>query len=355
MTAPAEVAMRVVTAEIRGLVQRRRELLTMTGSLFAALGIFLENVLQGRLPSTLRFLEGHVFAAYALMLLVPGAIIGLRLALLNGGMALNGVLYARLMRDAAFGPKADLAQAGRINPFGVFTLMFLLVDCIVGFAAALLALSLQAHPAAAAAAGVATSCAGLGAFLALHRRGVDAAARRVAAARFAPPAQAEWQSHVMGSMHDANQDMTAVLGLVGLIVFSAFQGLSGLGAARPGADLPPSALAESGPAAYGLLMTVTCAAAMLTYVRLRLAAGRFALELDPEDRPFRAFRLTDSLLGYALIAFFFAIGVHVMLFPRLRGSMLFLATAFAFIAALAAEQTAVARASRSPRAPRLIA
>jgi hypothetical protein len=52
---------------------------------------------------------------------------------------------------------------------------------------------------------------------------------------------------------------------------------------------------------------------MVTYLRLRLAVGNRSLELDPSDRPFRPLRLTDSLLGYMLLAFLFAVSLHLLL------------------------------------------
>jgi hypothetical protein len=52
---------------------------------------------------------------------------------------------------------------------------------------------------------------------------------------------------------------------------------------------------------------------LLIYLRVRVALGRFSLDLDPEDRPFRPFVLTDSLLGYLLLAFFLAVSVHLTL------------------------------------------
>ena len=42
-----------VSREIHGIIDRRRELDTFLGSVFAALGIFLQNALQGGLPVSL--------------------------------------------------------------------------------------------------------------------------------------------------------------------------------------------------------------------------------------------------------------------------------------------------------------
>src|SRR5215472_11590859 len=94
-----------VSHEIRSVLTRRRELLTFLGSVFAALGIFLQNLLGGSLPDSLKSLERHTFGAYAL-LLVPSLLLAMRLAKLNAGMTLNGILYARLMQEQDFTTKA---------------------------------------------------------------------------------------------------------------------------------------------------------------------------------------------------------------------------------------------------------
>ena len=66
---------------------------------------------------------------------------------------------------------------------------------------------------------------------------------------------------------------------------------------------------------------MTCLFELVIYLRVRVAIGQFSLQLDPTDRPFRPLRLTDSLLGYLLLAFLFAVSVHVLLVqvvPELR-------------------------------------
>src|SRR5207237_556276 len=145
-----------VTREIRSLISRRRELLTFLGTVFAALGIFLQNVLQGTLPPVYHRLQEHGFAYYALLLLVPSLILSLRLARLNAGLTLNGTIYQRLMQEQDFTQKATPAtmrRAARLNVFGVGFLMSLLTDLIAGLATALLVLALAVEPWAAAAAG----------------------------------------------------------------------------------------------------------------------------------------------------------------------------------------------------------
>ena len=139
-----------VSREFRSLVDRRRDLQTFLGSGFAAMSVFLGNVLEGKMPPTLRSVQEHVFAFYALVLLVLSLILSLRLARLHGGMVLNGVLYARLIQ--ASGGHGDPRRAARHNLLGVSFLQFVLVDLIAGFSMAVLMLSLDQKPLAAAGA-----------------------------------------------------------------------------------------------------------------------------------------------------------------------------------------------------------
>jgi len=75
-----------VSREFRGLVGRRRELRTSLGSVFAGLGIALQNALQGGLPESLGSIRRHVFAFYAIMLMVPCLLLALRMARLHAGL-----------------------------------------------------------------------------------------------------------------------------------------------------------------------------------------------------------------------------------------------------------------------------
>lgn len=332
--------------EIRSLVARRREVLTTLGGSFAALGIFLDNVLQGSLPPALKAVEGRVFATYTFLLLVPAILLALRLARLNAGMTLNGIVFARVMQEQAFTSKPDVARAGKLNRMGVSFLMSLLTDAIAGLSALLLALALGAPLAVAALAGAAVAGSCLFAYHRFHADAVRTAHAKIAAAAFDAPDRADWEAHMGGSLEDTNQDMISVLALTGLISFSAFQSMSGLGGAHDGGDLPSETLRANGPVVYGVLMSVTCLLSLLTYLRLRLAAGAFSRALDPTDRPFRALRLTDSLLGYTLLAFLFALSLHVTLFPALGEDALLATSITAFVAAIVFEQIVVARAGR---------
>jgi hypothetical protein len=340
-----------VSHEIRSVLARRRELLTFLGSVFAALGIFLQNLLGGSLPESLKSLEAHTFAAYALLLLVPSLLLALRLAKLNAGMTLNGILYARLLQEQSFTAKAgpDAPQrAARVNLFGVSFLMFLLADLLAAFAAGLLDLSLKATPAATAPViGGAVFVACLLLYLHFHRQAAAYALARSFSDPCAPYEREQWEAHVADSLRDANHDMITILALVGLIVFSAFEGLSGLGkASETTTEFASGDVQKYGPLAYGLLMAVTCFVGLVTYIRLRVAVGARSLDIDPNDRPFRPLRLTDSLLGYMLLAFLFAVSLHFLLYPYLDERRLLIVDAAAFGAAVLAEQTSLVIAGR---------
>lgn len=348
-----------VTREIRSLVSRRRELLTFLGSVFAALGIFLQNVLSGGLPSSLESLKGRVFATYAFMLMVPSLLLGLRLARLNSGMTLNGILYRRLMQDQDFtqkGTAASIDKAARVNLFGVSFLMFLLAELIAGFSGTLLFLSQGVEPGLADLGGAALVAGSVLLYLNYHNKAVAFARAKAMTEQCLPFERDQWEGHQAGSLEDANKDMITILALVGLIVFSSFEGLSGLGRASDGLDIPSQQVQSYGPTAYGILMVVASFLALLTYIRLRVAVGGRSLELDPTDRPFRPLRLTDSLLGYMLLAFFFAISLHFLLYswvnklPWLNEQLLLWIDAAAFVAAIAAEQITLVVAGRHFRA-----
>jgi hypothetical protein len=336
-----------VTLEVRSLIARRLELTTFLGSVFAALGVFLQNALAGSLPPALAGVEEHIFFFYAVMLMVPSLILALRLARLHGGMVLNGVLYARLMQDQDFTRKGNVARAAAHNYFGVSFLQFLLADFIAAFSAAVLALTLAIPAWVAAVAGAAVFLCWLVLYFRFHRRSAALARRMIAAEPCAPFSRDDWAAHVSASLHDANRELIALIGFVGLIAFSVFEVMTGLGqvkTSRP-TDLSLEHVRLYGPEAYTLLMLVTCLMGVLTYLRIRVAVGRFSLEVDPDDRPFRPLVLTDSLLGYLLLAFFLAVSVHLCLIqvaPGLGfGTVLVFDAATVVIAVLAEQMTIV--------------
>ena len=310
-----------VTREIRSLISRRQELNTFLGSVFAAAGIFLQNVLGGNLPGSLADIERHLFAFYAVMLMVPSLILALRMARLHGGMVLNGVLCARLMQDQDFTAKGSVERAAAHNFVGVSFLQFLLADFIVAFSASVMALSLGAPVRVAPVAGAAVFLAWLGLYFRFHHRSVAFARRMIAAEPCAPVAQGDWEGHLSASLHDANHELIGIIGFVGLITFSVFEVMSGLGQFKTNnlPDLRAEHIRLYGPEVYTLLMFVTCLMGLMVYPRIRVAIGRFSLELDPDDRPFRPLVLTDSPLGYLLLAFFLAVSVHLMLIQLAPG------------------------------------
>ena len=136
-----------VSREIHSIIDRRRELYTFLGSVYAALAIFLQNALQGGLPESLGEVRAHLFAFYAVMVMVPSLLLALRMGRLHGGLTLNGMLYARLMQgqttSETFTGSGDPERAGRRNYLGVSFLNFLLAVIIASFSAAVLALALM--------------------------------------------------------------------------------------------------------------------------------------------------------------------------------------------------------------------
>jgi hypothetical protein len=345
-----------VSREFRSVVSRRRELLTFLGTVFAALGIFLQNVLQDNLPDSLRNLKDHVFAFYAVMLLVPSLVLALRNAKLHSGMVLNGILYARLMQEQTFtSRKGDPQRAAQHNFFGVSFLMFLLTDLIAGFSAVLLAVALALPWWAAVLAGAGVFVLWFFLYLHFHRQAAAFALAKIATDQCKPFDENEWQDHVAGSLEDVNNDMISVLAFVGLIAFSVFEGLSGWKRLAGNTELDPRAVQEFGPIVLGLLLVVTCFVGMLTYVRLRVAVGNFSLQIDPTDQPFRPLRLTDSFLGYVLLAFLFGISWYVLLYmvaPGLGEVLLLIISGLAFLAAIAMEQLTVYFAGKAAGPPR---
>jgi len=328
-----------VSRELRSIFSRRREILTFLGSTFAALGLFLQNVLHGDLPPSLKALEVHTFAAYSVMLLVPSLILALRLAKLNAGITINGILFSRLMQSQDFAPKGTMpARAPGPNVFGVSFQMFLLADLLAGFAATLLGLSLGRDMLQAILLGTAVVLAWVLLYLYFHYRAASFALRKSATDTCTAFTREQWETHQSGSLEDANHDMINILALVGLFVFSSFEGLSGLGKVTTSTELSPEDVRDHAPTAYAGLMALTCVMGLIAYLRLRLAAGYRSLELDPTDRPFRPLRLTDSLLGYMLLAFLFALSVHMLLIPRLSERLVLMIDVICFGVAVLAEQ-----------------
>jgi hypothetical protein len=333
-----------VTREFRSLVHRRRHLVTFLGSVFAGTGILLQNVLQGKLPGVLESMAEYIFAFYALVLMVPTLILALRMARLHGGMVLNGMLYNRLMQGQDFTRKGDPERASRHNFFGVAFLQFLLMDLIAGFSAAILSVAVNVDLVPAVGSGVAVFIIWLILYFRFHYKGAAFAAKKIATETCGPVDQKEWQTHISNSLEDANTGMLSDIAFVGLIMFSMFEKLSSLGEIkRETAGAAYAQIQTYGPWIYTGLMVVTCLFGLVIYLRVRVAVGVFSLQLDPTDRPFRPLRLTDSLLGYLLLAFLFTISLHlllILLVPQLEQdrTVLLGIDAAAFVLAVLAEQ-----------------
>ncbi|QDV38908.1 hypothetical protein [Tautonia plasticadhaerens] len=310
-----------VSREIHGIIDRRRELYTFLGSVYAALGIFLQNALQGGLPESLGRVQEHLFAFYAVMVLVPSLILALRMGRLHAGLTLNGMLYARLMRGREFAGSGDPELAGRRNYFGVSFLNFLLADVIAGFSAAVLALALHAPPMLAAAVGVGTVAAWLLVDGRFHRQAVAYARARLLEDDFEAIDRGQWEAHVHATLKGCNQDLIGTVSFVGLMMFSTFEVLSSFGQIAEDArvDIPPELAETFGPVLFTSVLVLTCLIGLLVYVRVRIAIGHNSIRLYPNDDPFRPLRLTDSLLGYLLLAFLFGVSLHLLLTVAVGG------------------------------------
>ena len=341
-----------VTREFRSLVDRRRDIQTFLGSGFAAMSVFLGNVLEGKLPPTLRAIQEHLFAFYALVLLVLSLILSLRLARLHAGMVLNGVLYARLLQSS--GGHGDPQRAARHNLFGVSFLQFVLVDLVAGFSMAILLFALGQGQAAAVGGGAGVFVLWMVLYFRFHRRASRFALAKAQTEEAGPVPPAEWREHVALSLQQANHGLITEIAFAGLMVFSGFGALSSLGKIEADqTDLTPDFVKAHGPLWFAGMMVVTCLFELVIYLRVRVAVGRFSLQLDSSDRPFRPLRLTDSLLGFILLAFLFAVSLHVLLtqvVPGLRFDVNLAISGAAIVVAVIVEQVTLVIAGRDRRA-----
>ena len=341
--------------EFRSLIGRRRELQTLLGSVFAGLGIFLQNTLQGGLPESLGSVKRHLFAFYAIMLMAPCLILALRMARLHGGLVLNGILLAQLTQNRSFTRPLNVTKSARHNFVGVSFLQFVLMDMIAGFSTTILGLALQLKMLYALLAGGAVVVVWMTLYFRFHRRAAKYALRKVREEACGDFDREAWEAHVSGSLEDANLGLNADVAFVGLIVFSVFETLSGLGQMKVGPiDIAPDLILLYGPKAYVGLMMVTCLMGMVGYLRVRVAIGKFSLMLDPTDHPFQPLRLTDSLLGYLTVAFLFTVSLHLLLglfIPSLDkdNPTLLVIDAATLLTCLLVEQTTLVIAGRAHR------
>jgi hypothetical protein len=306
-----------VSRELRSIIARRRELILFLGSLFAGAGIYLQNILEGKLPDSLKALEQSAFLTFSLALLAASTVIALRLSKLHFGMTLNGILFKAALQsggDASYDP----LRGGKLNWAGVSTQFFLLTAVIAGFSAGLLALSRGLPWPIVVAAGAGVTMTLVLMHLAWHRKGARFALGMIQNARYEPVNREELEDHISESLRDGNHDMTTCVSFAGLMLFSILQGLSGLGAVQAkGIELTRETLQREGSLALSLLLLVTCLLVTVVYLRLFESIGTFSIQLDPTDRPFRLFKLTDSFLGLLLMILLLAASVHLVAVPLL--------------------------------------
>jgi hypothetical protein len=343
-----------VSREIQGLIGRRRELLTLLGSVFAGVGLFLQNALQGNLPPSLVPLEEHLFACSAALLMVASLILSLRMMRLHAGMVYNGVLYAQLTLAAGHLPRTITPEKAASHNFaGASFLQIVQALVMAGFSTATLALALGLHPWLAATIGASVAMAALVLHFAFHHRAARAAIDLTRKRATGPVERDAWESHIVASLEATNNDLLGVLAFVGLMLFSALETLSALGSLRlhDRPDLAPDQVTTLGPIVYTSLMVLVAVFQAIIYVRLQVAQGRFSLDLDATDRPFRILTLTDSFLGYVLLACLLAVSVHLWMATVWPGfgrnwPLLLRTDAAVLLAAIVAQQAALAHAGR---------
>jgi len=303
-----------VSREFRSVVARRREQLLLLGSLFAAMSLFLQNVLDGKLPDSLKPLERHAFLLHSAMMLAPTVLIALRIGKMHSGLTINGIYYRRSLRaiDEQEGSPARVLGAARLNLFGVSSMQYLLAALFAGGEAMLLALALKAPGWSAPGIGAGVFLLLVLIFLRWHRKAARFALRAVESCTVEPFTREDDERHLAESRNDANHDLNACVGFVGLMLFASLEGISGLSEiAITDPGLAAIAATRFGPLVYDLVLLAACVVNILIYCRLSAAIAEFSLRLDPTDTPYRPFKLTDTLLGYLLMVFFTTVAVHL--------------------------------------------
>jgi hypothetical protein len=298
-----------VSREIRSIVARRREILIFLASLFAAVGIYLQNLSLETLPDGLAMLREQALLTYALVVGIPSFLLALRIARLHGGMVINGLFYRALLRKSL---------THRLNLAGISTQMFVLSAIITAWAVWLFISGLGVNSWFSALIGLLAFLLLIGIF---YRTDVESA--RFALTNLEQASLDHFENeeeiieHQALSLQDANQDMLALLTFSGLMLFAVLQTFSGFGEAK---ILPPHFAQETLAFSYlvlGLLVIFLC---IIMYLRLVLSVGQFALALNPADKPFSPWRLSDSFLGYLLLGFFAVIPAHLLLYSWLNAT-----------------------------------
>jgi hypothetical protein len=155
-------------------------------------------------------------------------------------------------------------------------------------------------------------------FLRIHARAARFALRAVENCLVEPLTREDDERHLAESRNDANHDLNACIGFVGLMLFASLEGISGvsdIAVANPGLAAPLAV--QFGPLVYDVILLATCLANIFIYCRLSASIAEMSLRLDPTDTPYRPFKLTDTLLGYLLVVFFATIAVHLTAYPYL--------------------------------------
>ncbi len=298
-----------VSREIRSIVARRREILLFLASLFAAVGIYLQNLSLETLPEGLAALREQALLTYALIVGIPSFLLALRIGRLHGGMVINGIFYRKLLGKSL---------TYNLNFAGISTQMFLLASLISAWAVWLLVESL----------GWSVWLSGFFAALTLlllflvfyqnDRKSAGFALRNLEQATLElAKNQEEIIEHQALSLQDANQDMLALLTFSGLMLFAVLQTFSGFGEAN---ILPAGFSQETLAVSYLFLGLLVNILTIIMYLRLVLSVGQFSLALNPADQPFSPWRLSDSFLGYLLLGFFAVIPAHLLLYPWLNSA-----------------------------------
>lgn len=339
-----------VSREIRGIVARRRSLMLFLGSLFAAMSMFLQRVLDADLPVAFQGIEHRAFLAHALLVLAPCIVIALRVAKLHSGMVINGVFYCKL--EQSLGKPSSPEHAARLNIFGVSAALFYLVALLAAGEAGVLTLALHRPGLQAAGVSIVVFLLLAALFYRFHRKAAKFALGAIQHCRTEPLTQEELEDHWAESRGDCNHDLITLNSFAGLMLFSTLENITGFGSiAAAGAELTAADVQQQGPKIYSSLLVVVCVAAITMYLRLSTAIAKFSVQLDPTDLPYRPFKLTDTYLGYLLIVFFLVVAVHLTGIawgihpPRL----LVAADAAAALAPLSAYPLALVRAGRKQR------
>ena len=292
-----------VSREIHSIVGRRKELMLFVGAVFAGMGVYLENVTSGKLPTALKELSSSGLTTYSLALLLVATIVSMRIAKLHYGMVINGGLY-HLIAASVKGREVDLKRLGRFNWFGVSFQFFLVTAMLASMAASLVAASTGANLRGSMVVG---GVIGLGLamfFAGGHWRASHFVQRVVGNHSVEKGSREELEDHIAMSMEDTNHDMIAIVSFLGLIFFSVLSSSTGLGDHAAVAAAHGDALRRHGPMILSGYLVAVCLAGLVAYLRLAVNIPRFSLELDPTDRPFRL-KLSDTFLGYCLAALLF--------------------------------------------------